>query len=214
MGESHPLNPSVGSAMKRLIDLTVATLGLILFAPVATAIALAIYLAMGRPVLFCQVRPGYRARPFTIYKFRTMREACRGDGEPLPDAERFTRLGQFLRRTSLDELPQLCNVIRGDLSLVGPRPLLMQYLPLYTPAQARRHEVRPGITGWAQVNGRNAISWEEKFRYDVWYIDHWSFWLDLKILGLTIVKVSKCEGIYDKGAVTVEPFRGSIGEDA
>jgi lipopolysaccharide/colanic/teichoic acid biosynthesis glycosyltransferase len=202
------MNPSVRSTTKRLIDLTVAGFGLILLAPVYAGVALTIYLAMGRPVLFRQVRPGYRARPFTIYKFRTMREANRIDGEPLHDAERFTSLGRFLRKTSLDELPQLWNVLRGDLSLVGPRPLLMQYLPLYSPEQTRRHEVRPGITGWAQVNGRNAIGWEEKFRYDVWYVDHWSLGLDVKILALTLIKVVRCEEISERGAETITPFRG------
>ena len=141
---------------------------------------------MGRPVLFRQVRPGYRARPFTLMKFRTMREARDSLGRPLPDSDRLMKFGRFLRRTSLDELPQLWNVLRGEMSLVGPRPLLMEYLPLYSPEQARRHLVRPGITGWAQVNGRNVIGWDEKFRYDVWYVDHWSLWLDLKVLLRTV----------------------------
>ncbi len=166
---------------------------------------------MGRPILFHQVRTGYRGRPFTIFKFRTMREARQIGGEPLPDAERLTRLGRFLRRTSLDELPQLWNVLRGDLSLVGPRPQLTQYLPLYTPEQARRHDVRPGITGWAQVNGRNAIGWDEKFRHDIWYMDHWSLGLDATILVLTVIKVILCEGITEDGVETVTPFRGSAG---
>ncbi len=208
MSEPESVNPSVLSPIKRLTDLIVASLALVLLAPVFAAVALAIYLALGRPVLFLQVRPGYRARPFTIYKFRTMREHRRIDGEPLPDAERLTGLGRFLRQTSLDELPQLWNVIRGDLSLVGPRPLLMQYLPLYSPEQTRRHEVRPGITGWAQVNGRNAIGWEEKFRHDVWYVDQWSFGLDVKILALTLIKVVRCEEISERGAETITPFRG------
>ena len=154
---------------------------------------------MGGPVLFRQFRSGYRAKPFTLYKFRTMREAYGLDGAPRPDADRLTWLGRLLRRTSLDELPQLWNVLRGDLSLVGPRPLLMQYLPLYTPEQARRHDVKPGITGWAQVNGRNAIDWEEKFRLDAWYVDNWSLWLDAKILAMTLVKVLRREGISGQG---------------
>ena len=199
---------------KRLIDLTVASLVLALLAPVMALVALAIRLTMGRPVLFRQVRPGYRMKPFVLYKFRTMREAYSPDGQLLPDSERLTRLGHFLRKSSLDELPQLWNVLKGDLSLVGPRPLLIQYLPLYTPEQARRHEVRPGITGWAQVNGRNAIDWDEKFRLDTWYVDHWSLWLDAKILAMTLVKVQRREGISGRGEATVAPFRGSGGSDS
>ena len=195
-------------ALKRAIDGSAAAAGLVVLAPLMLAVGLAIRLSMGRPVLFRQVRPGYRGRPFTLYKFRTMREAVGPDGTPLPDAERLTRVGRFVRSTSLDELPQLWNVLRGDLSLVGPRPLLMQYLPLYSPEQARRHEVRPGITGWAQVNGRNAIGWDEKFRLDVWYVDHWSLGLDLKILAMTAVKVLRREGISEAGAATMTPFRG------
>ena len=164
---------------------------------------------MGSPVLFKQVRPGLRGRPFMMYKFRTMTDERDIQGRLLPDEQRLTKLGRFLRSTSLDELPELFNVLKGDMSLVGPRPLLMEYLPLYTPEQARRHEVRPGITGWAQVNGRNAISWEEKFRYDVWYVDNWSFWLDIKILWMTIVSVLKREGISAQGHVTMPPFTGS-----
>jgi sugar transferase EpsL len=199
MYEPDRVNAAVNSTMKRLTDVAVAGIGLVFLAPVLAAVALVIYLLMGRPVLFRQVRPGYRARPFTIYKYRTMRNALEPDGEHLPDVERLTGLGRFLRKTSLDELPQLWNVIRGELSLVGPRPLLMQDLLLYTPKQARRHDVRPGITGWAQVNGRNAIRWDEKLDYDVWYVDHWSLWLDLRILGLTIVKVVRCDGIDELG---------------
>ena len=164
---------------------------------------------MGRPVFFRQIRPGYRTKPFTLYKFRTMREAYDADGTPRPDAERLTRLGRLLRHTSLDELPQLWNVLRGDLSLVGPRPLLMQYLPLYTPEQARRHDVRPGITGWAQVNGRNAIGWEQKFDLDTWYVDHWTLGLDIKILAMTVIKVLNMEGISGKGEATMAPFTGT-----
>ncbi len=194
--------------IKRLIDLTAASLALILFAPVMALVALAIRLVMGRPVLFRQTRPGYRAKPFTLYKFRTMREAHYPDGTPRPDAQRLTRLGRLLRHTSLDELPQLWNVLRADLSLVGPRPLLMQYLPLYTFEQARRHDVKPGITGWAQVNGRNAISWEDKFSYDVSYVDHWSLWFDLKILTLTLIRVIRPTGISQAGHATMPEFTG------
>jgi lipopolysaccharide/colanic/teichoic acid biosynthesis glycosyltransferase len=200
--------------LKRLIDLSIAAGVLLIFSPVIAATALLVWLRMGSPVLFRQERPGLRGRPFLLYKFRTMRDANGPDGLPLPDSERLTSLGRFLRRTSLDELPQLWNVLRGDLSLVGPRPLLMEYLPRYSPEQARRHDVRPGITGWAQVNGRNAISWEEKFRLDVWYVDHWSLALDFKILLLTILKVVKGSDIYNQGGLVVEPFRGSLGENA
>jgi len=181
--------------IKRSIDVMVAGTGLLVLAPVLAAVAVSVRLSMGAPVLFLQVRPGYRGRPFLLYKFRSMREARGPDGEPLSDDERLTRLGRFLRMMSLDELPQLWNVLRGDLSLVGPRPLLLQYLPLYTPEQARRHEVRPGVTGWAQVHGRNTIGWDEKLRYDVWYVDHWSLWLDLKILAMTLAKVLRREGV-------------------
>jgi len=165
-------------------------------------------MALGSPILFRQERPGRHGRPFTLYKFRSMRTAGEG-AAPLSEAERLTRLGAFLRRTSLDELPELWNVLRGDMSLVGPRPLLMEYLPLYTPEQARRHHVRPGITGWAQINGRNAISWEEKFRLDVWYVDHRSLSLDLRILLLTIRRVLSGHGINEPGQATVTFFRGT-----
>lgn len=195
--------------MKRLFDLVLAATGLLALAPVLAGVALAVRVNLGRPVLFRQVRPGLGGRPFTMLKFRTMRDAMGPDGAPLPDAERLTRLGRFLRATSLDELPELWNVLKGEMSLVGPRPLLMEYLPLYTPEQARRHEVRPGITGWAQVNGRNAIGWDEKFRLDVWYVDHRSFWLDVKILLLTLKKVFVREGISQPGRATAERFRGS-----
>ncbi len=198
-------------AIKRLIDLVTAPIALILLAPVIALIAGAIRLTMGRPVFFQQLRPGYRMKPFVLYKFRTMSEAYNAEGTPRPDAERLTRLGRLLRHTSLDELPQLWNVLRGDLSLVGPRPLLMQYLPLYTPEQAKRHDVRPGITGWAQVHGRNAISWQDKFSYDVWYVEHWSLWLDLKILILTLIKVSRQTGISQAGHATMQEFTGTTG---
>lgn len=163
---------------------------------------------MGRRVLFVQKRPGLHGRPFALFKFRTMTYARDEQGNLLTDRERLSRLGRFLRSTSLDELPELFNVIKGDMSLVGPRPLLIQYLDRYTPEQARRHEVKPGITGWAQVNGRNALTWEEKFKLDIWYVDHMSFWLDLKIIAMTILKILKREGISQPGHMTMEEFKG------
>jgi lipopolysaccharide/colanic/teichoic acid biosynthesis glycosyltransferase len=196
-------------ALKVLLDRTAALVGLVLLSPLLAAVALAIRARMGAPVLFVQTRPGHGGRPFDLVKFRTMRHASGRDGRPLPDAERLTALGRFLRATSLDELPQLWNVLRGDLSLVGPRPLLMQYLARYTPEQARRHDVLPGITGWAQVNGRNAISWDEKFGLDVWYVDHWTLALDLRILALTLLRVLRREGIAREGHVTMPEFMGS-----
>ncbi len=195
--------------LKRALDVLGSGAGLVVLSPVLAGVALAVRLSLGTPVLFRQVRPGRGGRPFTMYKFRTMRDARDARGEPLPDAERLTAVGRFIRSTSLDELPELVNVLRGDMSLVGPRPLLLEYLPLYTAEQARRHEVRPGITGWAQVNGRNALSWEEKFELDVWYVEHRSFWLDLKILLLTVVKVFAREGVSQEGQATMEKFRGS-----
>lgn len=197
-----------GWRLKRLIDVVASALGLIVLAPLLAVIALAVRCSLGSPVLFRQIRPGLGGRPFTLYKFRTMRDATDPAGNPLPDAERLTRFGRFLRSTSLDELPELWNVLKGDMSLVGPRPLLMEYLPLYTPEQARRHEVKPGITGWAQVNGRNALSWDAKFALDVWYVDNWSLALDLKILALTVKKVLLREGITQAGHATMERFRG------
>jgi len=164
---------------------------------------------MGSPVIFRQERPGLHGRPFRMIKFRTMRNATDAAGNPLPDAQRMTRVGTFLRSSSIDELPELWNVLRGEMSLVGPRPLLMEYLPLYSPEQARRHDVKPGITGWAQINGRNALSWDEKFALDVWYVDNRSFLLDLKILALTVKKVVVREGISQQGQATMEKFRGS-----
>jgi len=195
-------------AIKRAVDIAGASAGIILFAPVMLVVALLVLLTMGRPVLFRQQRPGLGGKPFTLYKFRTMREARTPSGELLPDELRLTRFGKWLRSTSLDELPELFNVFKGDMSLVGPRPLLMEYLPRYSPEQARRHEVKPGITGWAQVNGRNALSWEEKFRLDVWYVDHWNLWLDMKIMLLTIWKVLKREGISAEGCATMPMFTG------
>lgn len=194
---------------KRLFDLFLAALGVVILSPVLLLIALLVRIYHGSPVLFTQQRPGFKGRPFFIYKFRTMTDARDAEGRLLPDAQRLTRLGRFLRASSLDELPELFNVLRGEMSLVGPRPLLMQYLDRYTPEQARRHEVLPGITGWAQVNGRNALSWEDKFRLDVWYVDHWSLWLDVKILLLTLWKVLKREGISQPGHATAEEFMGS-----
>ncbi len=194
---------------KRLFDLLAAGLGLLILSPVLLLVAVLVRIFLGAPVLFRQQRPGLGGRPFYIYKFRTMTDARGPDGALLPDAQRLTRLGRFLRATSLDELPELLNILRGEMSLVGPRPLLMQYLARYTPEQARRHDVLPGLTGWAQVNGRNALTWEDKFRLDVWYVDNWSFWLDIKIILLTIWKVLKREGISQPGHVTAEEFMGS-----
>lgn len=196
--------------MKRIIDLTVSACALIILSPLLTIVALMVRQRLGSPVLFRQVRPGRAAKPFEMIKFRTMRDAVDADGQPLSDAERLTPLGRFLRSTSLDELPGLWNVLKGDMSLVGPRPLLMDYLPLYTPEQARRHDVRPGVTGWAQVNGRNAISWEQKFALDVWYVDNRSLWLDIKILTMTTLKVVRRDGISSAGSVTAEKFEGSV----
>ena len=195
--------------MKRFFDIVASAIGLLLLAPVIAVLAWKIRNKLGSPVLFRQTRPGLHGKPFQMVKFRTMRDAIGADGQPLPDAERMTPFGSFLRSASLDELPELWNVLKGDMSLVGPRPLLMEYLPLYSPEQARRHEVRPGVTGWAQINGRNALSWEEKFRLDVWYVDNRSFWLDLKILALTVKKVFVREGISAAGEVTAAKFTGS-----
>ncbi len=198
-----------GAALKRAIDLGGAAAGITLFSPVMAAVALAVRAVHGRPVLFRQQRPGLHGANFTLYKFRTMRDARGADGQPLADRERLTRLGRFLRSTSLDELPEFFNVLVGDMSLVGPRPLLPEYLDLYTPEQARRHEVRPGISGWAQVGGRNAISWEEKFERDVWYVDNWSIGLDLRILLVTVGRVLLRRGVSKPGHDTTEYFKGS-----
>lgn len=195
--------------MKRLFDLTVSLFSLLLFSPIIIFISWRIRKNLGSPVLFRQTRPGLNGRPFEMVKFRTMRDAVDAKGNPLPDADRMTEFGNKLRSSSLDELPELWNVLKGDMSLVGPRPLLMQYLPLYNQEQARRHEVRPGVTGWAQINGRNAISWEDKFKYDVWYVDNRTIWLDIKILFQTIKKVLIKEGISAKDEVTMPPFKGS-----
>jgi sugar transferase EpsL len=195
--------------IKRAFDLITASLGLILLAPLLLVLALLVWAAHGSPVLFRQQRPGFKGRPFYILKFRTMTNRTAPDGSLLPDAERLTRLGRFLRATSLDELPGLVNILRGEMSWVGPRPLLMQYLERHSPEQMRRHEVLPGLTGWAQVNGRNSLTWENKFKLDVWYVDHWSFWLDIKILWLTLWKALKQEGINQPGQATMEEFKGN-----
>jgi len=192
--------------LKRLFDMVVAAMALVVFAPLLFIIAWQVRRKMGSPVLFRQVRPGLQAKPFEMIKFRTMRDALDAQGNPLPDSERLTPFGNFLRASSLDELPELWNVLKGEMSLVGPRPLLMEYLPMYSPEQARRHEVRPGVTGWAQVNGRNAISWEQKFEYDVWYVDKQSLWLDIKILWLTVKKVLVRDGISAEGHATMPRF--------
>ncbi len=193
---------------KRFFDLALTVPGLILISPVLAVIAIAVRIALGSPVLFRQRRPGLMARPFVLYKFRTMSDALDADGKPMPDAVRLTRLGRLLRSFSLDELPELLNVIKGEMSLVGPRPLLMRYLERYSAEQSRRHDVLPGITGWTQVNGRNANTWEQKFEYDVWYVDHWSVRLDVKILLITLWKVLTREGISQPGQATAEEFMG------
>lgn len=194
---------------KRVLDLLLAGLGMILLSPLYLFLTVLIARWLGRPVIFRQRRPGYHAHPFEIFKFRTMSDARDAQGYLLPDEQRLSQLGRFLRAASLDEIPELLNVLRGEMSLVGPRPLLMQYLDRYTPEQARRHEVLPGITGWAQINGRNALTWEDKFRLDVWYVDHQSLALDLKILFLTLWKVIRREGINQPGYATAEEFMGT-----
>ncbi len=195
--------------MKRFFDLVASALGLVALAPVFVVVAFLIRRKLGSPVFFRQTRPGLSGKPFEMIKFRTMLDATDKHGNPLPDDQRMTPFGSFLRATSLDELPELWNVLKGDMSLVGPRPLLMEYLPLYSKEQYRRHEARPGVTGWAQVNGRNAISWEDKFKLDVWYVDNQSFWLDLKILFLTVKKVLVRDGISGEGEVTMSKFTGT-----
>ena len=194
--------------IKRTLDVLVSVAALVVLFPVIAVVALLIHRELGTPVLFCQTRPGKDGKPFQMVKFRTMLDAVDNQGNSLPDSERMTEFGHLLRSTSLDELPGLWNVLKGEMSLVGPRPLLMEYLPLYSKEQYRRHDVRPGITGWAQVNGRNAISWENKFELDVWYVDNRSFWLDIKILFLTVKKVIVRDGISGDGEVTMEKFTG------
>jgi sugar transferase EpsL len=195
--------------IKRLFDILVSASALLLLWPVLLVIAVLVRLNLGAPVLFSQMRPGLNAKPFRMYKFRTMRNATDGQGNPLPDSQRLTSFGRFLRAASLDELPELWNVLCGDMSLVGPRPLLMEYLPLYSTRQARRHEVRPGITGWAQINGRNALSWQQKFEHDVWYVENNSYLLDLRILWMTLRAVFARTGISSDGHATMPPFTGN-----
>jgi len=199
----------VEKTIKRAFDILGAGIGLLLSSPLFVIVALLIKIDSSGPVFFKQDRAGLRGNPFVIYKFRTMKDVHDDNGTPLPDEQRITRLGMFLRKTSIDELPELINVLKGDMSLVGPRPLLMEYLDRYTPEQARRHEVKPGVTGWAQVNGRNLLNWEDKFKLDVWYIDNYSIWLDIKILLLTLVKVLRREGISADGHVSMPKFMGN-----
>jgi len=197
---------------KRLLDILSAAILLVLLAPLLALVALLVRFRLGAPILFRQERPGWQGRLFTLYKFRTMTNRGDAAGNLLPDAERLTRFGRWLRSSSLDELPELVNVLRGDMSLVGPRPLLTEYLPRYTPAQMRRHEVKPGLTGWAQVNGRNTITWEQRFALDVWYVDHLSFWLDLRILWRTLWVTFRRQDINQEGRATIDRFMGSGGQ--
>ena len=199
----------IAAAVKRGVDVAGALVGLVLLAPLGLLTALVVRVGLGSPVLFRQVRPGFKGKPFTMYKFRTMRDLRDSTGTLRPSVERLTPLGQWLRSTSLDEVPELFNVLRGDMSLVGPRPLLVAYLERYTPEQARRHDVKPGITGWAQVHGRNTLTWEERFALDLWYVDHTGVWLDLKILGLTLARVVRRDGINPSHRAIMEEFRGS-----
>jgi len=194
---------------QRMLDLAVGVGGLLLLSPLMCSVAIAVWMSLGPPVFFRQTRAGLHGRPFRLCKFRTMADLRDQEGRLLPDEKRLTRVGRFLRSTSLDELPEIFNVLKGEMSIVGPRPLLMQYLARYSPRQMRRHEVRPGLTGWAQVNGRNAISWEEKFELDVWYVENRSLWLDLKIIAMTILKVLRREGISQEGRATMEEFMGN-----
>jgi sugar transferase EpsL len=197
--------------LKRLFDLSFTLAGLILLLPIFLALVLLVWIMHGAPIFFYQMRPGLHGYPFVLVKFRSMTDERKADGELLPDSKRLSTFGRLLRTSSLDELPELINVLKGEMSLVGPRPLLMEYLPLYSLEQARRHEVRPGITGWAQVNGRNSLSWEEKFMMDVWYVDNWSLWLDMKILSMTVLRVLARNGINAEGEATTPRFTGSLG---
>ena len=206
---SLKLLPKSTPIVKRLLDIILASLILIVLSPLMLIISILVAIQHGFPILFRQKRPGLNGEIFTIYKFRTMRDLFDKQGNPLPDSQRLTKLGRFLRSTSLDELPELFNIIKGEMSLVGPRPLLIAYLPLYNKEQARRHEVLPGLTGWAQVHGRNVLTWEEKFELDVWYVDHWTLWLDIKVIGMTIIKVLRREGISQPGQATAELFKGN-----
>jgi sugar transferase EpsL len=201
--------PEGTPVLKRLFDLTLTIPLIILISPIILIITLLVLIIHGKPVIFKQIRPGFRGKPFTVYKFRTMNDSRDNEGNRLPDAQRLTSLGKFLRASSLDELPEFLNVLRGEMSLVGPRPLLIQYLERYSPEQARRHDVTPGITGWAQVNGRNAITWEDKFKLDLYYVDNWSLWFDLKIILMTLWKWIKREGINQPGHATAEEFMGN-----
>jgi sugar transferase EpsL len=193
---------------KRILDLIVASCGLIFLSPVFLLIAILVRIYLGAPILFRQTRPGYKGKPFMVYKFRTMSDEHDAQGYLLSDEARLSRFGRFLRASSLDELPELFNVLRGEMSFIGPRPLLMQYLPLYSSEQMRRHDVHPGLTGWAQVHGRNAVDWQTRFALDVWYVDHWSFWLDIKILFMSLWKVIQHEGINQAGQATTAYFKG------
>ena len=193
---------------KRLFDFTFSFLALVVLSPIIFVTAILVRIFIGTPILFKQQRPGYKGHPFFIYKFRSMTNRRTRDGSLLPDDERLTRFGRLLRSLSLDELPELFNILRGEMSFVGPRPLLMEYLPLYSPEQARRHDMVPGLTGWAQINGRNAIDWVARFKMDVWYVDNWSFWLDIRIIFLTVWKVLSREGVNQEGQATVEYFKG------
>ena len=203
------MDRSIQFFIKRTFDITASFLGLVILSPLLLVLALLVRVNLGTPVFFRQERPGLHEKIFSLYKFRSMRDAVDKFGNELPDEQRLSKFGTLLRASSLDELPELFNVLKGDMSLVGPRPLLVKYIPLYSPEQHRRHDVLPGITGWAQIHGRNAISWEEKFRLDVWYVDHWSPWLDLKILFVTIKKVFIHEGISAENQATTEEFRGN-----
>jgi sugar transferase EpsL len=193
---------------KRLFDLTFSFLALVILSPVIFVTAILVRTFLGTPILFKQQRPGYKGRPFHIYKFRSMLDGFAEDGKPLPDSERLTHFGRLLRSLSLDEFPELFNILRGEMSFVGPRPLLMEYLSLYSPEQARRHDMVPGLTGWAQVNGRNAVDWATRFKLDVWYVDNWSFWLDIRIILMTVWKALLREGIHQEGQATMEHFKG------
>ncbi len=195
--------------LKRILDILLGIAGLLILSPVILVLVIIVWLTLGWPVIFTQARPGLRGKIFNLYKFRSMKNAFDMEGNPLPDEQRLTQLGKFMRASSLDELPEIINVLKGEMSWVGPRPLLVAYLDRYSPEQTRRHEVLPGITGWAQVNGRNALSWEEKFKLDVWYVDHQSFWLDIKILFMTVGKVFKREAINAPGSATAPEFMGS-----
>jgi lipopolysaccharide/colanic/teichoic acid biosynthesis glycosyltransferase len=204
----HPTQHGWRFVIKRTFDRSAALCGLIILSPVFIAVSVLVWLSMGRPIVFRQQRPGRFAKPFMLLKFRTMSERRDADGKLLHDTDRLTRVGRLLRATSFDELPQLWNVLRGDISLVGPRPLLMQYLPRYSAEQARRHDVMPGITGWAQINGRNALTWEEKFALDIWYVDNWSMMLDLRILSMTVLRVLRRDGISNQDHATMPEFMG------